>query len=408
MTVSASLQSLKINSMGIDSLPVEVYGVIAKHLCAQCSSSVQSYSEHHLNLYNLCLVNNKRYQSTIPHLYHIFNDDKPEAFLRFVRTLIQHPNLASHVKSVSIPTYWDPGNFKSQELRTFLSILRSRALDLGLSVSDEPLLWDAMRGPYMANFHDAMENMLLLHTPNVMSIKLHWHSHEERRGSRIAFGYFEMAARGPEQWHAMRCLRYAKLDVKFDSNRTESQFMIYLSSLATAALSLRNLQFRIFKPQPDYFDPNAVGPPMSTPTHVVDFLGGLRSLAITSFGQIPPSFELTLAKHFHHCKNLEEIQYRSLKRKAALFVSLMKPLSHLKRLGLILRVHGNPRYETIWDADDHNDYLAGFGVIAALKSLEVLRFDHLGHYDSTRACEARGPSMIVPFMRVLPRVSQNS
>ncbi|KAK2041953.1 hypothetical protein LZ31DRAFT_556519 [Colletotrichum somersetense] len=82
----------------------------------------------------------------------------------------------------------------------------------------------------------------------------------------------------------------------------------------------------------------------------------------------------------------------------------MKPLSHLKRLGINLRAYGDHRYETIWVADNHNNDLAGLEVITDLKSLEALHFDHLG-YDSmqTRACRARGPSMIVPLMRVFPR-----
>ncbi|KAK1593804.1 uncharacterized protein LY79DRAFT_550971 [Colletotrichum navitas] len=426
LTASVSVQSPKMYPTDMHSLPIEIYRMIAKSLCTHCSRTEKVYTLSKITLYNLCLVDKKWHQAATPSLYHAFEtsydtnsilfgsshdkafeSSQDKTFLAFLHTLIQHPNLAIHVKSLRLrPTYreWSWGNMKA--LR---NDIRFRALALGSPFSDHPeLLADSNSNYLSRDCRGVLEEMLLLHTPNIVSIDFDWGAVEV--DVHNIFKYLNTVAHCSQKWHGMRRLRHVKLDMRFPRNTPESH-MTYLSRLATVAPSVQRLHTNLVNSlfpnwqdmddaSSNYWAPVAVQLQIPTPTHIVTFLSSLRSIYIANFtGDV--SFERTLGTHIGHCKSVEEVRYVSKSRYAASFVQLIKPLSRtLKRFGL---TQCYPRdNETIWDAP-HDDSVAVVKAIAGLTSLEALRFDMAGSMSIFGHQESESASMLIPLICALPK-----
>ncbi|KAK1978693.1 hypothetical protein LZ30DRAFT_762332, partial [Colletotrichum cereale] len=351
-------------------------------------------------LFNLCLVDKRWYKAATPSLYHAFRAGLSITFLRFLRTLIQHPDLAIYVRSVMLPHSFR--RYDYTHVGAFKDILRCRALALGIPLSEHMRFWAG--NLWVADIFDDMweflEEMLLIHTPNIVSFRL-----LGRAGltvGRSLFKYLNIIARSPRQWHGMRCLRHITLEVAFPVNSPESHYMAWLSSLASVAPSVRQLSILVFTMNTSSTYPASATthPQIPTPAHVVDFLSGLRSLHITSYSDLQ-STRGTLEILIGHCKSLEEVWYRSASTNAASIVQLIRPLSPtLKRLGVTVDICSHE--QTVWGGPG-NDLAAVFEAIAGLTSLEVLRLDASVNPNEMAVNGVNRPNMTVSSMRALPK-----
>ncbi|EFQ34020.1 uncharacterized protein GLRG_09164 [Colletotrichum graminicola M1.001] len=348
-----------------------------------------------VNLYNLCLVDKKWHQAATPSLYHTFESRWDRSFFTFLPTLIQHPNLAIHVKCVSLSL--DYQNWPWEDTKTFRNVIRSRALALGSPFSDHPaLVADKNSNRLSRDYQCVLGEMLLFHTPNIVSIDFVKETEVEK-----VFKFLDTVACCSQKWHGMRRLRRVKLDVRFAEDIPESHYMGYLSRLAAVAPSVQHLHtYLLGDCRPPLLDwaPVTVQSQVPTPPHMVTFLSSLRSINITNSTDSIP-FERTLGAHISHCKSIEEVRYLSGNRDVASFMQLMRPLSRtIKRLGCTQwNAQGN---ETIWDPL-RNDSVAVIETIAGLTSLEALLFDLTG--PSVLSEHGDSASTIVPFMCALPK-----
>ncbi|KAK1959897.1 hypothetical protein LY78DRAFT_724596 [Colletotrichum sublineola] len=387
-----------MDSVGIGSLPVEICVEIAEIIRTEAPKRYGiDYDTNRGSLYALCLVNKKWCQAVTPRLYHTFTSGLEDKLFTFLRTLIQCPNLAIFVKSVWLSPVYQIR--PSDKLAAFKHIIISRALVLGIPLShhDPFLNTNCSLHRIHRDVKIALEDLLLLHTPNIESINLSWA--DNPRQTLDAFRYLNSIAQSQRQWHGMRRLRSLNLEVFFPDNSPESHHMAYLSNIASVTPSLQHLQMSIYEMSPSFQVPAILEaePQMPVPPHVVAFLGRLRSICITSRLGLT-AFERTFRKHIGHCKSLEEIQYSSGCSLVVPFMRLLQPLSHtLKRLGLLVKSIDE---EPIWDplGQDHS---AVSEAIAGLTSLEVLRINHSTFYDFLS--DGAGPCMSVPFVRALPR-----
>ncbi|KAK1992780.1 hypothetical protein LX36DRAFT_587732 [Colletotrichum falcatum] len=380
--------------------------MITKSLCIHCCPAGRNYHKYQIDLHNMCLVDKKWNQAATAHLYHVFHSDLSNRFLDFLRTLIERPNLAIHVKSVILVPGWPTLDIEKQTALN--NMIKARALALGLPFADQDLDCN-LRSVIDGGFQNTLENMLLLHTPNIVTIDICW---EDIFGNN-AFKYLNVVARRSQQWNATSCLRHAKLEVSFVEDNAESHHMTFLSTLSAVAPNLQELEiilksaYSTVSRLQSYHRGIAANHPQMVNTTDMVFLSSLRSLVINNH-ELPPCFEITLGRHIHHCKSLEEIYYRFnnkyLDRNTdpSMFLRLLQPISRsLKRLSLVVLTR-TPN-DTVWDFPSLA-YVAGFRSVAMLTSLEVLRFNTFA-YDCNRISRSPfpQPSMIVPFMCALPK-----
>ncbi|KAK2030030.1 hypothetical protein LX32DRAFT_587455 [Colletotrichum zoysiae] len=371
-------------------LPIEIYEGVAKSLRHYCDQD--GYKSSKVSLYNLCLVDKKWYHAATPSLYRKFESRVEGAFFKLLRTIIERPNLGIHVKSVFLSYSKSSMGWEDRTLR---DTIRSRALALGLPLSDHPdILFYGSISTLSRDFQDALKGMLLLHTPYLTTVN--FGGQVDTRHSN-PYRYLDIVARC-SQWHGMKCLRHLRLGVQFPIDGPESYHEACLSTLATAFPSAQHLYLELkYSGNRSSGDlvPASSKPEMSTSTHVVTFLGNLRSIYINNPRGGSMSFERTLGKHVDHCTGVEGVFYNCPQAYAAPFVQLMWPLSRtLKRLRVIQTSH-EPN-ETISDALD-SDPAALIDSMAGPTSLEVLYFHMLpygGLWDLA--------STMASFMRALP------
>ncbi|KAK6220121.1 hypothetical protein QIS74_05623 [Colletotrichum tabaci] len=418
LSLETSVETAEMGSLVLDALPLEIREGIAKTLCTHCVPATihfAGYKASKKTLFNLCLVSKDWNKIATPVLYEAFNSTEKNTTFGFLETIIMRPELGACVKTA----YLTPSaNLYGQaQVNRYKQSISDRAAALGIDPTEHDRFWGSSRADsiWENELRFFLEEMLLLHTPNIVSVTLK--DRPEVVDAQFAFRFLAMAAvqnpqqqqqqQQQQQWDGLKSLRNVAMDIGVSLITDERSHVAYLCRLASFAPNVRVLKIHeIFVPY--CFHGHRVvshaaslpRPPMVVPPRLAVFLANLTSLKFAShvrFRESPKIFRQIVA----HCTGIVEVQYGAGSLDAASALHILYPLRPtLKRLRLTLQVAPGDR--TIWDGLN-SLHVSPFHIVASFASLEALRFDFTGRcLNELPPSHTQRPDMTVALMKALP------
>ncbi|TQN66098.1 hypothetical protein CSHISOI_09324 [Colletotrichum shisoi] len=414
-TSAETAETVEMKTLALNGLPLEIRQAIVKMLCTHCvpaTTHFAGYKASKKTLSNLCLVSKDWNKIAMPVLYEAFNSTEKNTIFGFLQTIIERPGLGACVKTA----YLTPSaNLYGQaQVNRYKQYISDRAAALGIDPAEHDRFW----GSYHADsiweneLRLFLEEMLLLHAPNIVSVTLK--DRPEVVDAQFAFRFLTMAAvQNPQQqqqkqlWGGLKNLRNLAMDIGVSLITDERSHVAYLCRLACFAPNLRVLKVHeIFVPY-CFHGHRLAGhaaslprPSMVVPPRLAAFLANLTSLKFASHVRFRESAKI-FRQIVAHCTGLVEVQYGAGSLDAASALHILYPLRPtLKRLRLTLQVAPGDR--TIWDGLN-SLHVSPFYIVASFTSLEVLRFDFTGRcLNELPPSHTQRPDMTVALMKALP------